>query len=257
MATMTQSHSVGSVSKLTGVTVRTLHHYDQIGLLVPSDRSQAGYRLYHEADLDRLRQILFYRELGFSLDQIAELLQADADRTAHLRQQRLMVADRIERLQAVAAAIETELEAQQMGIQLTQQEKFELFGDGYRDDYAAEAEQRWGRSDAFAQSQRRSATYTKEQWQQIKAAAAANEQRFAGLLAAGVPAGAEAAMEAAEEHRQHIATWFYDIPVAMHRGLAEMYLADARFTAYYDTIAPGLAGYISAAITNNADRQAG
>src|SRR5690348_7264097 len=101
---MTEALPVGSVSRLTGVTVRTLHHYDRIGLLVPGERSGAGYRLYDRADLDRLTRILCYRELGFGLEQIAELLRDDADPAAHLHRQRVLVRQRIERLQAVAAA---------------------------------------------------------------------------------------------------------------------------------------------------------
>lgn len=255
MSSVVQALSVGSVSRLTGVTVRTLHHYDRIGLLVPGERSRAGYRLYDQADLDRLNRILCYRELGFSLDRIAELLDGDTDLAEHLRRQRAMVRQRIERLQAVAAAIERELEAHRMDIRLTLEERFEIFGEDYRDDQAVEAEQRWGETEAYQQSQRRVARYGKDEWRQLKAESAANEQEFARLLRQGIAADSEAAMAAAEAHRQHIARWFYDIPVAMHRGLAELYLCDARFAGHYDRIATGLAEFVSAAILANAERQ--
>ena len=257
MSSSTQSLPVGSVGSLAGVTVRTLHHYDQIGLLVPSDRSRAGYRLYDKADLERLRQILLYRELGFALEEIAELLESGIDRLARLGQQRALVAERIDRLRAVAAAIDRELEAAQMGIQLSPEEQFEIFGEHYRADYQAEAEQRWGRTEAYQQSQRRASSYRKDQWLQIKAESSAIEQDLVRLLVAGVPADAEPAMDAAEAHRQHIITWFNDVPLAMHRGMAELYLADPRFAAYYNKITPGLADYLSAAIVANADRLAG
>jgi DNA-binding transcriptional MerR regulator len=100
------SYSVGQVAELAGVTVRTLHHYGQIGLLEPQDRTSAGYRRYSEDDLDRLRHILFYRELGFSLDDIATILaDPGAGSGAHLRRQRELLTDRIHRLQAMVAAV--------------------------------------------------------------------------------------------------------------------------------------------------------
>ncbi|HET6210927.1 MAG TPA: MerR family transcriptional regulator [Jatrophihabitans sp.] len=246
---------VGQVSRLTGVTVRTLHHYDQVGLLVPADRSTSGYRLYGKADLDRLNRILTYRELGFGLDEIAELLDSDADLVGHLRRQRALVAQRIERLRAVAGAIERELEAHRMNIQLTPEEQFEIFGPDYQPGYAAEAEQRWGDTEAYRQSQRRVAGYDKDDWRRIKAESEANEQQFARLLRAGSAADSPAAMDAAEAHRQHIIRWFNDVPVAMHRGLAQLYLSDDRFAAHYDRVEPGLARFVSAAILANAERR--
>src|SRR5918996_3413523 len=115
-----RTFSVGELADLSGVTVRTLHHYDEIGLLTPSDRSQAGYRRYDEADLDRLQRILFYRELGFGLEQIKDVMtDGDADAIGHLRRQHAMLLDRIGRLTRMAAAVETAIEARTMGINLT------------------------------------------------------------------------------------------------------------------------------------------
>ena len=129
MVGMSTSYPVGQAANLAGVTVRTLHHYDEIGLLTPTDRATGGYRRYGLRDLGRLRRILFYRELGFPLDEIATIL-ADprADAAEHLRRQHRLLSERIERLQAMSAAIEKELEAQQMGISLTPEEQFEVFG---------------------------------------------------------------------------------------------------------------------------------
>src|SRR5690349_6095087 len=105
------SHTVGAVARMAGVTVRTLHHYDEIGLLTPSGRSGAGYRRYGAADLERLQQILFYRELGFGLDQIRNVMtDGAADATAHLRRQHALLVDRIGRLQRMAAAVEKAME---------------------------------------------------------------------------------------------------------------------------------------------------
>src|ERR1043165_1599062 len=108
---ITQTWTVGEVAALAGVTVRTLHHYDRIGLLPPSDRTAAGYRSYTEADLLRLQRILAYRELGFGLDDIAALLDDPAsDPLEHLRRQHGLVLERMERLQQVAAVLEKTME---------------------------------------------------------------------------------------------------------------------------------------------------
>jgi hypothetical protein len=144
-----------------------------------------------------------------------------------------------------------------MGIQLSPEEQFEIFGDTYQQNYAAEAEQRWGHTETYRQSQRRVAGYSKQQWQQLKGESEAIEADFVRLLGAGAPADSTAAMAAAEAHRQHIVTWFNDAPLAMHRCMAQMYLADSRFADHYDRRAPGLAEYVSAAIIANADRQQG
>jgi hypothetical protein len=147
------------------------------------------------------------------------------------------------------------MEARTMGISLTPEEKFELFGEGYSEDYEREAEERWGDTEAWTQSQRRTAAYTKDDWVRIKDEAADAERRFAEALRSGVPADAEPAMDIAEEHRQHISRWFYDCPPAMHAGLGRMYVEDERFTAHYEEIAPGLAQYVSTAVQANAARQ--
>jgi DNA-binding transcriptional MerR regulator len=248
--------NVGQVAALAGVTVRTLHHYDRIGLLSPSGRTAAGYRQYAPADLDRLHQVLLYRELGFPLEEVATLLDdRSADPGAHLRRQHQLLRDRLERTSAMVAAVEKEMEARAMGIALTPEEKFELFGEGYSEDYEREAEERWGDTEAWTQSQRRTRAYSKEDWVRIKAEADDVTQRLATALQAGVPADSEQAMDLAEEHRQHITRWFYDCPPEMHAGLGRMYVEDERFTATYEQVAPGLAHYVSAAVQANAARQ--
>ncbi len=250
-------YTVGVVAHLMGISVRTLHHYDGIGLVTPSERSDAGYRRYRTADLDRLRQVLFYRELGFGLDRIAALLDSGDGVPAHLERQRLLLLERIHRLQRMVTAIDIELEAERMAISLTPQDKAELFGDFDPDAHEEEARERWGETDAYAQSRRRTSNYGKADWVRIKAAAADIEQGLAALLAAGAAATDEAAMDLAEQHRQHITRWYYDCSYQMHVGQAEMYTADERFTAYYETRAPGLAGFVAAAITASAARAAG
>ncbi len=249
------SLTVGAVARLAGVTVRTLHHYDEIGLLSASDRSDAGYRRYADADIERLQRILFYRELGFGLDQIRDVMtDGDADAAGHLRRQHAMLLDRIERLRRMAAAVEKALEARTMGINLTPEERLEVFGDFDPDEHAAEAEERWGGTDAYRESQRRTARYTKADWERIKAQGQAAIEQVVTAMNAGKPADSEEAMAGAEAHRRQIHDAFYECSYEMHVGLAEMYIADARFTATYEKIAPGLAQYLHDAIKANAAR---
>ncbi|MGW3567448.1 MerR family transcriptional regulator [Streptomyces sp. NPDC000941] len=249
------SYSVGQVAGFAGVTVRTLHHYDEIGLLSPSARSRAGHRRYDDADLDRLQQILFYRELGFPLDEVAVLLDdPDVDPQEHLRRQHAVLAERIERLRKMAAAVEHAMEARKMGINLTPEEKFELFGAKNPEAYAEEAERRWGGTETYAETQRRTARYTKEDWRQIQEEVADWSARFAALMEEGEPASGERAMDMAEEHRRHISTWFYECTFEIHRGIGETYVTDERFREFYDSIRPGAAEFLREAIAANAAR---
>ena len=123
-----------------------------------------------------------------------------------------------------------------------------VFGDVDPAQYDAEAEERWGDTDAWAESRRRVSTYDKDDWLRIKAEAADVERSLAEALRDGVPADSAAALDLAEEHRQHISRWFYDCSPEVHAGLGEMYVADERFTATYDAFAPGLAPYLRDAI---------
>ncbi|HTJ35882.1 MAG TPA: TipAS antibiotic-recognition domain-containing protein [Dactylosporangium sp.] len=142
-----------------------------------------------------------------------------------------------------------------MTTNLTPEEKRELFGEFDPDRHAEEAEQRWGDTEAYRESARRTARYTKEDWARVKGEASAHTAAFADAFERGVPAGDPIAMDLAEEHREHISRWFYDCSPEIHRGLGDMYVADPRFTANYDTEHPGLAQYIRDAIHANADRR--
>lgn len=240
--------TVGDVARVAGVTVRTLHHYDAVGLVSPSGRSPAGYRLYDEADLDRLHAVLGYRELGFGLDDIASLLSGGADPLTHLTRQRDLVRARIDQLTRLLGALETTMEAQMSGLRLTPEEKFEVFGGHDPEEHADEARDRWGDTDAYRQSAQRTAQYGKDDWLRIKAEAEAVTQRFADLLAAGAPADGPEAAAAVRAHREHISRWFYDLSPQMQRGLAAMYVEDDRFRRTYDDRAPGLAQYVHDAV---------
>ncbi|MBA2895918.1 TipAS antibiotic-recognition domain-containing protein [Nonomuraea soli] len=137
---------------------------------------------------------------------------------------------------------------------MTPEERVELFGDFNPGDYAAEAEQRWGGTDAWEQSQRRMSSFGKQDWQQFMAAFGDLSNRMADLLRSGAPATGDTAMELAEEHRQLLTRWCYDCTYEIHRGLGEMYVADPRFTANIDRTEPGLAVFMRDAILANANR---
>jgi DNA-binding transcriptional MerR regulator len=250
------SHTVGELARLAGVTVRTLHHYDRIGLLTPSGRTPAGYRVYELADVDRLQQVLVYRGLGFGLEEIAALLDdPDADAGEHLRRQHRLLLEQRDRTDAMVAAVEKEMEALEMGNPMTPQEKLEVFGDWLPEQYADEAEQRWGDTEAWSQSQARTGRYTKADWLEIKAETDDLERRLAAAVADGAPADGERAMDLAEEHRQQITRRYYDCPPELHACLGRMYVEDERFTAYYERVAPGLAAFLATACQANAVRQ--
>ena len=251
----TVNYSVGQVANLAGVTIRTLHYYGEIGLLSPSGRSAAGYRIYEASDLERLQQLLFYRELGFTLDEISTIVDdPHTDALEHLRRQRGLLTGRIKRLSAMVDAIDYEMEARTMDIPLTPEERLEVFGKFRPEDYAEEAQQRWGGTEAYRQSQRRVSTYKKEDWQQLKGEEQEVRARLEAAFAAGLAPESEEAMAAAEAHRQLISRWFYDCTYDIHRGLTDMYVSDERFRSNYDTQTPGLAEFIREAAYANAER---
>ena len=250
------AHTVGDVARMAGVTVRTLHHYDDIGLLRPSGRSPAGYRLYEHHDLERLQELLFYRELGLGLDEIGRIVGGDGyERTQALRDHHRLLTARRDQISELINAVEKALEARMRGITMNAEDMLEVFGDFDPTQYEEEVEQRWGDTEAYRESQRRAARYTKEDWLRIREEGGGNVQRFADLLRSGADPDSAEAMDAAEEHRGHITRYFYDCGYDIHRGLAEMYVQDPRFAKFYDDVAPGLARYVSTAILANAQRQ--
>ncbi len=246
--------TVGEVAQRFGITVRTLHHYDDIGLLTPSRRAASGYRVYTSADLTRLSQIIVYRRLEFPLDEIASLLD-EGNEVSHLIRQRERVMSQLDELKALVEAIDQALEKAMTNTPMTDDDMRELFGEGF-DDYQAEAEQKWGDTAAWQESQRRAKSYTKEDWVQIKAEGEAVEKALSDAFRGGLPADSDEAMNAAEQHRLQVSRWFYDCPPDFHRCLGDMYVSDPRYVATYDESfgLPGLAAYCRDAIHANADR---
>lgn len=246
--------TVGEVARLLGLTVRTLHHYDRIGLCVPSERSFAGYRLYTADDLQRLQQVVVYRRLEVPLDTIAELLES-GDTATHLARQREAVMARMEELTELIQAIDDTLEKTMNDQDMTAEDMKKLFGDGF-EEAQAEAWERWGDTDEWKESQRRTKSYRKDDWQRIKAEGDKIQAALADAFKAGMRPDDSRATELVEAHRQHISRWFYDCSKQMQVGLGEMYVSDPRFTAAYDETyaAPGLAEWVRDAIEVNAAR---
>lgn len=248
-------YTVGDVARMAHVTVRTLHHYDAIGLLAPSARSATGYRLYTDADLRRLHQILLFRELDFPLEAIRGLLDAPAfDRRTALRAQRELLTERVRRAEAVLRAVDEALRAIEEGREMETTKLFDGFDAFDHARYEEEARERWGETGAYRESVRRTRRYTKEDWARYRAEADALVARWAEQLAAGRRPDEREVADIAEEHRLHIDRWFYPCDHATHRGLAGLYTGDPRFAAYYDRHAPGLAAYVAASIRANAAR---
>lgn len=248
-------HTVGSVSTLAGVSVRTLHHYDEIGLLSPSARSDAGYRLYSHVDLERLQQVLFFRELGFALGEIrAIMLDPAFDRRRALESQRRLLAEKTERASALLAAVDDAIAAIEEGRTMDKDEMFEVFGDFDPTQYEDEVEERWGHTDAYKESARRTARYTKQDWERFKAEAEEINTALVSAFDRRIPPDDSEVIDIAERARLQIDRWFYPCSREMHANLGRMYLADPRFTKTYEDMRTGLAQYWCDAILANLER---
>ena len=247
--------TVGRAADLVGVSVRTLHHWDAIGLVCPSGRTWSGYRVYSGDDVARIHRVLVYRELGFPLAEIAKLLDdPDVDARSHLRRQRSELADQIARLQTMVSAVDRMLEATTTGMQLTAEQQVEIFGADWQPGWVDEAEQRWGSTAQWAQYAERAAARSPEDWKEIAATTRTLEADFAAAMRAGVAPGSPEANALAERHRTLLSTYF-DCTLAMHVCIGRSYVDDPRYAEYYDANAPGLTVWLRDTIFANADAQ--
>jgi DNA-binding transcriptional MerR regulator len=241
-------YTVGELSRLTGVTVRALHHYDDIGLCCPSARSNAGYRLYGDGDVLRLRQVLLLRQLGFPLHEIAAAIEQPGSREDLFRRHRQVLIEKRERLNETIAAIDAALQKTKGAIPMEAADVKALF-DGFEPSlYEDEVKQRWGGSEAYRESVRRTKKYGPPEWDEIQREAAGIYDRFAQQMHAGVGPADPSVQLVVAQHRAHIDRWFYRCSKELHRGLGEMYVADPRFTQNIDKRAPGLAQFMRDAI---------
>lgn len=250
-------YRVGEAAALAGVTVRTLHHYDEIGLLSPSGRTAAGYRRYDAADLDRLQRILLYRELGFPLETIASVLaDPGTDADAHLKRQRELLVAQADRIARMVAAVDRLLEARAMGNALTPEEKFEVFG-GFQvpEGYSEEAVRRWG---GCAEWQRTQLPESKQEWAEAERQRKDWVSRLVALVDAGAPADGPEAGRLAEEHRAMLSAVMGECGYEMQQRIADLYAdepAQLAFLVREDEQRPGIGAYVRDAVRANAVRQ--
>ena len=237
-------HTVKQVAKLAGVSVRTLHHYDEIGLLEPSSHSTAGYRLYAEWDLERLQQVLFFKELGFDLKQIKRILSdPDFDRAAALVDHRSLLVERQERVGRLIRSVDRTLEAIQRGNPMNAT-MFEGF------DHTAleeEARQRWGDTPEFQESVQRVKGQTPAQTAEMQRE---SQEIIDGLVARmdRMSAAHPEVQSLIERHHGTINRWFFTCTKDVYRQIGDGYVDDPRFTAFWDKFKPGLAVFVRDAI---------
>ncbi len=233
------------------VSVRTLRYYDAIGL-VAAQRDGSGYRRYGDGELHRARAVLQWRAMGFTLEEIRLLESGDTShRAAALRRRAQELRSELDRLGSALDSVNGMLEQLPETTQAGIQKEGEADMDN---EYAEEAYERWGNTDAYKESARRTASYGETEWNSIRAETARIERAASDLLREGVSAEDEAAMDVAEDHRLSIDRWFYPCSYEMHTALATTYVSDPRFRQHYEDVAVGLADYLSAAITANALR---
>ncbi|MBN2799816.1 MAG: MerR family transcriptional regulator [Deltaproteobacteria bacterium] len=237
------TYSIGELATLSGVSVRTLHHYDAIGLLVPASRSEAGYRRYGRAEVERLHAILTLRTLSLPLAEIAAVLDDPSrDRRSALAAWREQLAARVDRDRRLIRSIDALL-----GEEEAMRDK-ELFGGFDPAAHEDEARERWGHTEAWRASRRRQRHWTDEDRRRMEEQTAIPYRTLAALRDRCLPPDSPEAREAAEDHRLSIERWFYPCPRELHLGLADLYEADERFAATLDGFAQDLTPYVVAAI---------
>jgi len=245
------------VATIAGVSVRTLHHYDEIGLLKPSEVRDNGYRYYSDEDLERLQQILFFKELDLPLQEVRAILddeQYNRRRTLLIHKELLL--KKKHRLEQIITSVERTLHSIEGGSAMSKKDMFEPFDmkeiEEHQKKYEQEAERRWGHTEAYKASARRAAKYTEADWKRIKEETAAV---YAGLVARmAYGPDDEEAQRIIASHRQLITNNFYECSTEIYRGLADMYVNDYRFTENIDKRQPGLAAFMREAMHIHCDR---
>ena len=248
MVVAMNTYTIGQLATMAYITVRTLHHYDEIRLLPPTGRTPAGYRLYSDSDVDMLRTILSYRELGLDLAEIATAVEDSTQAEATLRDALGRVKQRISRLETIAASLERALHEPIDGGTMTPEEKLSVFGDFDPDEHTEEATQHWGDTDAFTESARRTNSYTATDWEKINAELDDIHRGLVALRDDSVPTSSDEAAALVDRHREHLTRWYYECTPEIHAGLGQMYIEDQRFTESIDRAGDGLAAYLSQAI---------
>jgi DNA-binding transcriptional MerR regulator len=243
---MMSSYTVKQLSDLAGVSRRTLHYYDQIGLLRPQAYSANGYRRYGRADLLRLQQILFYRELDLSLEQIGRLLDDPGfDALAALQEHRLALLASMQRLQRLAATVDDTILMLKGELPMDEQRLFDVFNEEQQKEYEEEATRRWGEQVRI--SNQKWNGYTAEQKAAIGAEGEANYREMLNHMAEG-PASPAVQAAVARWH-QHM-RYFYEPSVEILQGLGHMYNRDPRFQETFRKLHPDFPAFLEQAISH-------
>lgn len=244
-------YTVQKLGLLAGVSTRTLRYYDEIGLLKPARINSSGYRIYGQQEVDRLQQILFYRELGVGLEEIKDLIAADTfDADRALREHHVKLLEKREQLDALIATVELTL-AHRKGIKtMSDKQKFEGFKQKLIDDnekqYGEEIRAKYG-EEQVERSNRKVKNMTEQEHAELEQLAADIHTTLAAAFATGDPAG-ELAQKAADMHRRWLTFYWDSYSPEAHAGVAQMYVDDPRFTAYYDKDQPGTAVFLRDAV---------
>ncbi|MRG59059.1 MerR family transcriptional regulator [Agromyces sp. CFH 90414] len=244
--------TVGVAADLLGLTVRTLHHWDEIGLASPSRRTSAGYRLYTWDDLERLSRVVAYRDAGLTLDAIRGVLDDAATEIGiTLRQQRARLAEQIHDLQQLDERLERMTDAHERGILMNDDEQREIFGEDWNPQQARAARFVWGGSRQWAQFAERSASRSKAQWRALSEDMSALQRDLADAVRRGVEPGSAEADDLVERHRELFSN-FFPLTQRMQVCLGRMFEADPGFSSYYNGIGEGLATWFRRSIDESA-----
>lgn len=242
-------YMINEISKLTGVSIRMLHHYDKIGLLVPSKRTDANYRIYSDEDVAKLYQILLFKELEFSLQEIKTILQDENfDKEKALKEQRNLIIKKKNRLEKIIESIDDTIN--NFGGNVMNKENFKAFDyediKKHEEKYKEETERKYGKTDAYKESKEKTSKYSKNDWENIMGEAESIYVELSKLM--DKEPSDEQVQLLVEKWRNHITENFYNCTIEIFRGLALMYVADERFTKNIDKYGEGLAQFLSDAM---------
>ena len=228
-------------AKLTGVSVRTLHYYDEIGLLKPAEVDEwTGYRFYDERNLEKMQQIMFYRELDFSLKSIIEILSsADFDKQKALDEQKKLLILKKERLEKLIFAIDCAKKGEII---------MNAFDNTEFENYKNEAKERWGNTDAYKEYSQKSKGYSEEKFNALGEGMEKVLEEFAICMNSGATFDSEEAQKLVKKLQNYITENFYTCTNEILASLGQMYVADERFKNNIDKHADGTAAFVSEAI---------
>lgn len=244
-------YTVQKLGLMAGVSARTLRYYDEIGILKPARINSSGYRIYGQAQVDRLQQILFYRELGMDLETIKAIMTSPSfDGIKALKEHRVNLLDKRKQLDLLISNVEKSIASSEGMITMTDQEKFEGFKQKLIDDnekkYGQEIREKYGK-EQVERSNQKVKNMTETQYAEVEKLSKDVLETLGAAVETGDPAG-ELAQKAVELHRRWLCYFWESYSKEAHAGLGQMYVDDARFRAYYDDKVPGGAEFLRDAI---------